>query len=79
MAKRFELVFRVGVQNSGRATFLAKIYGGLSSPYQRPIGDDRCEQEFVFTSFKSLMNFFKFAYEEFDGDFEVMHLVIVKE
>jgi hypothetical protein len=78
MAMHYDIVFRVGNDHSGRATFLGKIYGGYTSPYQKAIGKTRCEQEFIFTDLKGLLNFIKYACEEFEEDFEVMHIEIRK-
>ncbi|MBR3280574.1 MAG: hypothetical protein IKI57_01830 [Clostridia bacterium] len=72
----YHIVFQVSTDNSGKATYYAKRIGGVSHPYQKPIGNNRCEQEFYYSEIDQVNKFIKDAFEDFGTDFVIISLCL---
>ena len=67
-----DLRFTVSRDNSGKATYLAIMCHGTTTPYQKPVGNNRCEQDFTFPDWYKMNQFLNLAHTEFVDDFEVL-------
>lgn len=69
---RYDVVFNISIRHNGKATYLAKINGGYTAPYQRQVGPNKYQQDFTFESLEKAIRFIRMAFEEFCEEFEVV-------
>lgn len=76
---RYEVTFIIKRYESGRATYFAKLLGGISPPYQIPRDNDYAEQSFTYDDINQLNQFLKKAYSTFSEEEFILESIILQK